>query len=176
MVFFAMADDPLKGVVSSALHSLVSSKSVSAPISSLNLLGKFISHSSRKPTPLRLHELSRFESILESLSDDWDHGTISLLRESSGLTVMDVKLSRHSPDSSSRKRKRPVDEEAESDAESDNNGPTELEKKSPIPTVSSLSYLSKEMKEIYAILQKPTAKGRLLAEQVCTLLFNHRTS
>jgi hypothetical protein len=40
----------------------------------------------------------------------------------------------------------------------------------PKPTVSSLSNLSKEMKEIYEILQKPTAKGRLLAEQVLSCL------
>lgn len=167
-----MTEDALSGKVSSALYSLVSSGSVSTPISSLNLLGKLVS-SSHKPPPLRLHDLPRFESILESLSVDWDHGTITLLRDNAGLTLMDANLVRQSQPTagpSSKKRKRPVDEEAESDTEADNEQHQESDHKNSIPTVSSLSNLSKDMKEIYAMLQKPTAKGRLLAEQVCLCL------
>lgn len=71
--------------------------------------------------------------------------------------------------SNPKKRKRPpVDEEAES-REGSEHGHSSLEEEEirpPKPTVSSLSNLNKEMKEIYDILQKPTAKGRLLAEQV----------
>lgn len=84
---------------------------------------------------------------------------------------MDVNLLRQNQptaSTSSRKRKR-VDEDAESDTEGDNEQLGESEKKEALPTVSSLSNLSKEMKEVYAMLQKPTAKGRLLAEQVRTI-------
>lgn len=160
--------EALKTKVSVALCTLVSTGSVSTPLSALNLLAKLVS-SAHRPPPLRLHDLPRFESILESLSVDWDHGTITLLRDSAGLTLMDINLVRNTQPTagpSLRKRKRPVDEEAESDTEADNEEYKETEHKNPIPTVSSLSNLSKDMKEIYAMLQKPTAKGRLLAEQV----------
>ena len=91
------------------------------------------------------------------------------------MNVALVKKSTHVPYDSSntvsnpKKRKRPpVDEEAES-REGSEHGQSSLEEEEippPKPTVSSLSNLNKEMKEIYEILQKPTAKGRLLAEQV----------
>ena len=78
--------------------------------------------------------------------------------------------------SNPKKRKRPpVDEEAES-REGSEHGQSSLEEEEihpPKPAVSSLSNLNKEMKEIYEILQKPTAKGRLLAEQVLSYLKAH---
>lgn len=171
--------DPLLPEISSAIRSLFSSRVVSTPISSLNLLGCVISLSRKAPL-LRLHELQRFEAILEALSQPqgWEHGVITLLRDASGLTVMNVALIKKpaqvpydgsSTVSNPKKRKRPpVDEEAES-REGSEHGQSSLEEEEippPKPTVSSLSNLSKEMKEIYEILQKPTAKGRLLAEQV----------
>lgn len=82
--------------------------------------------------------------------------------------------------SNPKKRKRPpVDEEAES-REGSEHGHSSLEEEEeirpPKPTVSSLSNLSKEMKEIYDMLQQPTAKGRLLAEQVIFYLKVYRFS
>lgn len=171
--------DPLLPEISSAVCSLFSSRVVTTPISSLNLLGRVIA-SSRKAPLLRLYELQRFEAILETLSQPqgWDHGTITLLKNTSGVVVMNVilvkKLAQVPYDGSTtlsnpKKRKRPpVDEEAES-REGSEHGHSSLEEEEihpPKPTVSSLSNLSEEMKEIYEILQKPTAKGKLLAEQV----------
>lgn len=171
--------DPLLPEISSTIRSLFSSRAVTTPISSLNLLGRVIA-SSRKAPLLRLHELHRFEATLEALSQPqgWEHGTIKLLKNTSGVVVMNVilvkKLAQVPYDGSStlpnpKKRKRPpVDEEAES-REGSEHGHSSLEEEEihpPKPTVSSLSNLSEEMKEIYEILQKPTAKGRLLAEQV----------
>lgn len=173
--------DPLLPEVSTAIRSLFSSRVVTTPISSLNLLGRAIA-SSRKAPLLRLHELHRFEAILETLSQPqgWEHGTITLLRGASGVVVMNVilvkKLAQVPYDGGGtlpnpKKRKRPpVDEEAES-REGSEHGQSSLEEEEvypPKPTVSSLSNLSEEMKDIYEILQKPTAKGRLLAEQVPT--------
>jgi mRNA m6A methyltransferase catalytic subunit len=157
--------DALRSQVSAALYSLLSSAAVSSPISSLNLLANLIS-SSVNPPPLRLYELSRFDSILESLSVDWDHGTIILSHDKSGLTIMEFKLAPQAYNGS-KKRKRPVDEEAESDSEADREHHERVERRNITPTVSSLSNLSKEMKEVYSILQRPTAKGKLLAEKVC---------
>ncbi|KAF9780075.1 MT-A70-domain-containing protein [Thelephora terrestris] len=169
--------DPLLPEISSAIRSLFSSRAATTPISSLNLLGRLIA-SSRKAPLLRLHELHRFEAILESLSQPqgWEHGGITLLKNASGVVVMNVvlvkKLIQVPYDGSNslanpKKRKRPVDEEAESQ-EGSEHGQSSLEEEEirpPKPTASSLSNLSEEMKEIYEILQKPTAKGRLLAEQ-----------
>ena len=171
--------DPLLPEISSVLRSLFSSRTVTTPISSLNLLGRVIA-TSRKAPLLRLHELYRFEVILEALSQPqgWEHGTITLLKDASGITLMNIALVKKSTqvpyDGSNtvpnpKKRKRPpVDEEAES-REGSEHGQSSLEEEEmqpPKPAVSSLSNLSKEMKEIYEVLQKPTAKGRLLAEQV----------
>lgn len=171
--------DPLLPELSSAIRSLFSSGNATTPISSLNLLGRVIA-SSRKAPLLRLHELHRFEAILEALSQPqgWEHGTITLLKNASGLVVMNVFLVKRPAQvpydgtgvvSNPKKRKRPpVDEEAES-REGSEHGQSSLEEEEiqpPKPTVSSLSNLSEEMKEIYEILQMPTAKGRLLAEQV----------
>jgi mRNA (2'-O-methyladenosine-N6-)-methyltransferase len=175
--------DPLLPEISSAIRSLFSSRAVTTPISSLNLLGRLIATSQRAPL-LRLHELHRFEAILEALSQpqDWEHGTITLLKDASGATVMNVALVKKSAQvpydggntvSNPKKRKRPpVDEEAESreGSEHGQSSVEEEEMRPPKPTLSSLSNLSKEMKEIYEILQKPTAKGRLLAEQVLSYL------
>jgi mRNA (2'-O-methyladenosine-N6-)-methyltransferase len=62
-----------------------------------------------------------------------------------------------------RKRKRVVDEDADSAAGNDDE-----QDSFEVPTTGSttLGSLSKELKEVYTILQKSTAKGRLLAEQV----------
>ena len=173
--------DPLLPEVSSAIRSLFSSRVATTPTSSLNLLGRVIA-SSRKAPLLRLHELHRFEAILEALSQPqgWEHGTITLLKNASGVVVMNVILLKkltHVPYdgnvlSNPKKRKRPpVDEEAESreGSEHEHSSLEEEEIPPPKPTVSSLSNLTEEMKEIYEILQKPTAKGRLLAEQVLPL-------
>ena len=174
--------DPLLPEISSAIRSLFSTRVVTTPISSLNLLGRIIASSHKAPL-LRLHELHRFEGILESLSQPqgWEHGTVTLLKNSSGVVVMNVvlvkKLTLVPYDSSSgssnpKKRKRPpVDEEAES-REGSEHGQSSVEEEEirpPKPAASSLSNLSVEMKEIYEILQKPTARGKLLAEQVLSL-------
>jgi len=177
--------DALLPEISSAIRSLFSPIAVTTPISSLNLLGRVIA-SSRKAPLLRLHELHRFEAILETLSQPqgWEHGTITLLKDASGVTVMNVGLIKKSTQvpydgsgvvSNPKKRKRPVDEEAES-REGSEHGQSSLEEEEihpPKPTVSSLSNLNKEMKEVYELLQKPTAKGRLLAEQVLSHLKVH---
>ncbi|KAJ7507511.1 MT-A70-domain-containing protein [Mycena galericulata] len=168
-----MSTDALKVVAASALYTLFSSGRVSAPITSTQLLIRVITtktppgllpYTSTAPR-FRLTDLPRFESILESFSPIWEHGTLSLSRENGELTVMDVSLV---PSSTAlgeslnpRKRKRVVDEEADSAAGDDDAEDNSLE--SPVPT--TLGSLSKELREVYAIMQTGTAKGRLLAEQ-----------
>ncbi|KAJ7904270.1 MT-A70-domain-containing protein [Mycena olivaceomarginata] len=170
-----MSTDALKVVAASALHSLFSSGKASAPITSTQLLIRVIAtktppgllpNTSTAPR-FRLTDLSRFESILESFSPIWEHGTLSLSRENGELTVMDVSLAPSGVPRTAlgeslnpRKRKRVVDEEADSAA-----GDDDVEDISFESVSTTLGSLSKEVREAYAIMQKGTAKGRLLAEQ-----------
>jgi mRNA m6A methyltransferase catalytic subunit len=171
----SMSEEQLKLVASTTINGLFSSGKVSVPISSMDLLSRVISSgppTGLMPTPpprFRLTDLPKFESILESLSQNWDHGTIALAHDDGGVTVMDVHLG--SPGSvnalaglNTRKRKRVVDEDADSAAGNDD----EQDSFEGLTVGSTtLGNLSKELKEVYTILQKSTAKGRLLAEQVC---------
>ncbi|KAJ6629237.1 MT-A70-domain-containing protein [Mycena sp. CBHHK59/15] len=167
-----MSTDALKVVAASALCTLFSSGRVSTPITSTQLLLRVVA---TKPPPgllpntstaprFRLTDLAVFESILESLSLTWDQGTLSLLRDNGELTVMDlslVSLGQPIGDLNPRKRKRVIDEEADSAAGDDD----AEEPYSESPTTTTLGSLSKELREVYAIMQRGTAKGRLLAEQ-----------
>lgn len=167
-----MSDEQLKYVASSTINALFSSGKISTPIGSMDLLTRVIANgppSGLLPSPaprFRLTDLSKFEFILENLSQNWEHGTLSVTRDGGGLTVMDVHLG--SPESTlatltSRKRKRVVDEDADSAAGSDEEHDSP---EGPFSGSTTLGNLSKELKEVYTILQRSTAKGQLLAEQV----------
>jgi mRNA m6A methyltransferase catalytic subunit len=164
-----MSDDEL---VSSALDTLFSSPNLSPPVSSFQLLTSFITLTNKRPL-FRLTDLSRFESILENLSHSWQHGSIVLSRQppDNTLYVMDVTLQAatglcSSPlDQYSRKRKRIIDEDADSAAGGDDAEEiSSFEDTFMASTI--LGGLSKDLREVYSILQKGTARGRLLAEQV----------
>ncbi|KAG5353183.1 hypothetical protein C0989_009560 [Termitomyces sp. Mn162] len=122
----------------------------------------------------RLTDQPRFERLLEELSQTWDEGWISLSRENNTLTVQDIVLypSGHARPitesisgdvTASRKRKRVIDEDADS-AAGDEETEVFYEELSSHAT-STLGSLTREMREAYAILQRGSARGRLLAEQ-----------
>ena len=138
------------------------------------------------PTPrFRLTDLSRFEKIIEDLAQTWTEGKVVISRDdgSKKLIIWEVVLQQQnglmggnklfmgaesfssvgSSGDTSKKRKRVVDEDADSAVGDEESYLDEEEDNSH----SSLANLSKEMREVYTILQKSTAKGRLLAEQVC---------
>jgi mRNA (2'-O-methyladenosine-N6-)-methyltransferase len=175
-----MSDDELKLIVSATLKSLLTLGKISTPITSLQLLTRTISSKlppgllpgPSAPPRFKLTDLARFEAILEDLSWSWESGTIVLSRDGGSLNIIDLHLSTPGNaaacDSvSSRKRKRVVDEDADSAAGEEDTDEQELLIKR-IPAMP-LGAFSKELKEVYAILQKGTAKGRLLAEQVCPI-------
>ena len=169
-----MSDEQLKLIASGTINDLFSSRKISTPISSMDLLTRVIANGpslglqpSSAPR-FRLTDLSKFDSILENLSQDWEYGTISVTRDDVGLTVMDVHLASLESVNplaalTSRKRKRVVDEDADSAA---GNEEEQESLEAPFPGSTTLGNLSKELKEVYTILQRSTAKGRLLAEQV----------
>lgn len=171
-----MSEDKLRALASASIYFLAAASKICTPISSLDLLTSIISHGTPTglfdaltPTPcFRLTDLSRFELILDSFAWQWDRGQITVSHDDDGLTVMDIHLGSGSNDalsglnSGGRKRKRVKDEDADSAAGSGDDAEDVYEVKKPI---SALGGLSKEFKEVYSILQKSTAKGRLLAEQ-----------
>ena len=187
-----MSDDELKVVTTTAFKVLLSSCRVNTPATSLDLLTGVMTCKMpsgllpNAPTPkFRLTDLARFERIVEDLSSTWVDGIITYSRDEASGRMMIWEL--FSPLSSlggrpllgssssnslrstelsvlgSRKRKRVVDEDADSAAGDEE---TLLEEDVLGGSTSSLAKLSADMREAYMILQKSTAKGRLLAEQV----------
>lgn len=173
-----MSEEQLRTVVASSVYSLVSSAKISAPISAIDLLTTIIATGTphgllnSSPTPsFRLTDLPRFERILDWLSNHWDNGSLALSRDDDGLTIMDIhlgsgsKLDAAAIVGAGKKRKRVVDEDADSAAGSGDEADESYEEvKMP---VTALGALTKDLKEVYTVLQKSTARGRLLAEQVC---------
>ena len=165
-----MSDEQLRLLASTTINGLFSSGEILTPISAMDLLSRIISTGPPaglfpESTPIprfRLFDLPKCEAVLEGLAQNWEHGTLNVTTEGGEMTVMDVKLGTGAQglDLAPRKRKRIVDEEADSADGNDEEGDS-LE-----PGTTALGSLSKELKEVYAIMQKSTAKGRLLAEQV----------
>ncbi|KAL1744401.1 MT-A70-domain-containing protein [Schizophyllum fasciatum] len=169
-------DDELRVLVAAALQNLVNNKSINLPISSMDLLARVVTF--RPPAGLfptgapsvrlRLTDICKFERILDTLTRMWDQGTITLARdgEEDPLSIIDITLQAGGSGApatfTARKRKRQVDEEDDSAAGTDEEA--EREERSAV-VQNQLSTLSKEMREVYTILQKSTAKGRLIAEQ-----------
>jgi hypothetical protein len=178
-----MSDDELKVVAGAAIRNLYKSGLLSLPISSPDLLARVIGcplpHGllpGSSPTPtFRFTDHLRFEAILESLATGWDQGAITVLRENGTVLVLDIDL--HEDDSgslgaaflASRKRKRVVDEEADSATGAD--AESIADEKDPA-LYSILASLPKDQRDIYGLLQTPTAKSRLLAEKVILCVYD----
>ena len=169
-----MADEQFRNSVSDSLYSLFSSSKIHTPVSSLELLSAAICAdlgSTATPATIRfrLTDRSRFEHAIDALAKRWDRGFISIVRDDSGVTVTDVQLgSSSNTESTPRvtgKRKRVKDEDADSAAGSGDEVDDAYEEEAQKPC-TTLANLSKDLKEVYAFLQRSTAKGRLLAEQV----------
>lgn len=176
-----MADEQFRNLVSDTLYSLFSSSKIHTPVGSLELLSTAISAdlgstpsgSMASPKPkFRLTDCSRFECAIDSLAKHWDRGSISIVRDDSGVTVTDVHLGLTSnTEATTRvtgKRKRVKDEDADSAAGSGDEAEDAYEEEVQKPC-TTLANLPKDLKEVYAFLQRSTAKGRLLAEQVRSL-------
>ncbi|KAF5363435.1 hypothetical protein D9756_000831 [Leucocoprinus leucothites] len=175
-----MSDDELCLVTTTALKIILknASNALVPPITSMELLTKIMTTrrpsglfpASGKPTPrFRLTDLHRLESILEGLSQPqaWDEGYISVSRDNDTgeLTIWEVGLGPRKANAGV-KRKRVIDEEADSAAGSGGEDEDETNATGGSGWAkTTLGGLSKEMRDVYALLQKGTAKGKLLAEQ-----------
>ncbi|KAL5488175.1 IME4 [Sanghuangporus weigelae] len=161
-----MSADDLRCTVSQNLLQLVSSGAVQTPITAFELLAKFISLPpvSDSSTIFRLTDIRKLETILDDFSVCWDAGSISVVRDDSNLTIVQVSLNGNQSTSlNNKKRKRLIDEDADSAEEEEAlKSAVSLKSKS---ASTSLNSLSKDLQEIYALLQRGTARQRLLCEQ-----------
>lgn len=179
-----MLDDKLKVVAIHAIKTLIASNQLTTPITSMELLTRVMS--TKTPTSLlpdspppkfRLTDLTRFEHIIEDLYNSWTEGVITLSRDegSRKMTIWELesRQSGHASvlgpstsqgDLGSRKRKWVIDEDADSAAGDEE----DYEEEDNAGASSAMANLNADMKEVIALLQKGTAKGRLLAEQVST--------
>ncbi|PFH52664.1 hypothetical protein AMATHDRAFT_139556 [Amanita thiersii Skay4041] len=166
-----MPSDELRALTITALKSLFTSRRFHTPISSFHLLSSIISFTPPVPLKprLRLTDLSLFESILSDLAYTWGEGILSLSHENGQITVLDVSLDvpggvGHGEAVNPRKRKRVKDEDDDSAAGDAGDESSNCDD-ARTPVASTLANLNKEMRAAYAVLQRSTAKGRLLAEQ-----------
>ena len=168
-----MSDDALHQQISILLQDLTANGSIHTPIAAFDLLKKLVSCGTGaergKSVPrLRLTDLPKLEDILEKLAVSWDAGFLSVLRDDSGLTVMQLAVgSRGASLGNTRKRKR-VDEDADSVEEEAAQAALAASNNKP-SAAASLSNLSKDLQEVYAFLQRGTARQKLLSEQVSML-------
>jgi mRNA (2'-O-methyladenosine-N6-)-methyltransferase len=179
-----MSDDEYRIVAIAALNSQLASRKLKFPISLTDLLSRVVATKvplglfagpSSSTTRFRLVDQTRFELIIENLSRTWDQGIISLSRNDGEMTILDITLAPvggslpadagggEAPNT--RKRKRVIDEDADSAAGDEDAEDSFEDYPEPQPN-TTLRTLSKELRDVYTILQQSTARGRLLAEQV----------
>ncbi|KAG8989226.1 hypothetical protein FRB90_002345 [Tulasnella sp. 427] len=134
---------------------------LSAPIDSAKLLTYIVSWSLtagiQKGSRLRLTEVQLLEDILEEFAERWNYGDLEISwtnDTSGGMAVGNISrvvVTRVQVEEPLRKRKRESSEE-----------PPVSEQ---LPPVQDAHHISEDLREVYMMLQKGTAKGRLLAEQ-----------
>ncbi|KAF9468987.1 MT-A70-domain-containing protein [Collybia nuda] len=179
-----MSDDEYRIIAISALNTQLSSGKLSFPISSADLLSRVVAtriptgllpDSSSPTTKFRLVDQSRFDFIIESLSQTWDQGVITIARDNGEMTILDITLvpsgslfpfaeGGSGEASNPLKRKRVIDEDADS-AAGEEDAEELLEDYSELQQNTPLGALNKELRDVYTILQQRTARGRLLAER-----------
>ena len=162
----ASVSDDLKLAASLSLQQLVNNGKLYMPISASHLLRKLVALGPLPPstTSLRLTDLHKLEAILEEFAVQWDVGALSIIRDDNEVSLIHASCNASClPPSKKRKREPEIDEDADSAEENESKSETQARTLSTIP----MSGLSMETREIYGLLQKGTARGRLLAEQVC---------
>lgn len=162
--------EQLRQLASRYIQQLASSGKLPTPISASELLAKFISSPfTTNGVNFRLTDSQKLETILEEFANSWDAGLLSVQRDKNGLSLTRVILNTFPKGTvPSRKRKRQVDEDADSAEETEVLSNSQSAKSSR--PAASLSNLSRDLQEIYALLRKGTAWNKLLAEQVCCQL------
>ncbi|KAG9025545.1 hypothetical protein FRB95_010071 [Tulasnella sp. JGI-2019a] len=155
---------PVRETVSSALRAIFSPPcTVRLPINSNDLLTAIISWIlTAHPIPtgrLKLTDLKELEDLLVDFAQTWEHGTIIIEYDKSAqiahrlisqVTVEEVQV--NPPLVQKRKRR-------------ENSGEPETPVSQNRPEVLDAHHISHDLRQVYMMLQRGTAKGKLLAEQ-----------
>ncbi|KAG9097772.1 hypothetical protein FS749_005551 [Ceratobasidium sp. UAMH 11750] len=148
----------LRDLTSNNLRQLFLNRSIhiSLPASSIVLLQALIAHSavlSNRPY-LKLTDVKLLESFLVEFASVWEYGTVVLDDKAGPALIANVVV-----DDAARKRKRHLKDD---DIYRDEHSDEETTKPSQEAIIKPLS---SPMEDLYNLLQRGTAKGRLLAEQ-----------
>ncbi|KAG8709027.1 hypothetical protein FRC09_000909 [Ceratobasidium sp. 395] len=153
----------LRDLTSNNLRQLFSNRSIhiSLPASSIVLLQALIAHStilSNRPY-LKLTDVKLLESFLADFASVWEYGTVVLDDKAGPALIANIVV-----DDAARKRKRHVKDD---DIYRATLPPDEQSDEDAIPPsqVAAVKPPPSPMEELYNLLQRGTAKGRLLAEQ-----------
>lgn len=158
--------DDLKLAASQCLQKLINDGKLYLPVSASYLLREFVTLSPISPSAasFRLTDLRKLEAILEELAVHWDAGTLLIIRDNGEVSLVHAACNSNGlPSTRKRKRELEIDEDADSAEESESRREIESKALSMVP----MSSLPMETRETYGLLQRGTAKGKLLAEQVC---------
>lgn len=145
-----ISDEHLEG----ELRRFLLGNSVKFPVSSSGLLGRLISNG----VPLRLSDRARLDSQLLKLAHGSKPAFISVRSNADGISVANV-LIPHSPGENGHKRKH-------SDLDEPVNPEWDANKSINGTTAAILPSADPMTQEIFSMLQKGTARTKLLAEQV----------
>ncbi|KAG8855870.1 hypothetical protein FRB96_006692 [Tulasnella sp. 330] len=157
----------VRETVSSALRAIFSPPSASRlPIASSDLLTAVVSWTlTAHPIPkarLKLTDLKVLEDLLVDFSQNWEHGTLTIEYDKSAqvgnylasqVTVDSIQLT--APLVKKRKRR---DNSAEPET------PVNQQQQHRLAVLDA-HHISHDLQEVYMMLQRGTAKGKLLAEQ-----------
>lgn len=73
--------EPLQETISTALRSYIQSHHVHFPVESFDLLRQLIANTPLDSQPrLKLSDIGKFDAMLESWSDKWEHGVIAVVK------------------------------------------------------------------------------------------------
>lgn len=177
-----MPVDALQESTSFALRDFLLTQNVHFPIDSFHLLRLLVANASTSTnnsstngsqTPsdakqtkprLRLTDLARFESMLKTWADKWDHGVIAVVKSRNydsqagsslgARSELSIIAAQVTDKAGSRKRKRGEDVVGSGDHAG-----------AQLPLVATMSGMSAVDREIFSLLSQGTAKQKLVAEQ-----------
>ena len=141
------------------LKRLLLDKSLKLPITASSLLGCLVA----KGTPLRLSDRHRLDTLLLKLAHTSKPAFVSVRNDSNGICVTDIHPPYKQENGTHKRKHSDLDEPITPgrDAPRSANG----------TATALLPSADSSTQEIFAMLQRGTARAKLLAEQVCNNYF-----
>ena len=138
----------------SELKQLFATVTLRFPLSSSRILGRLIANGSS----VRLSDISRLESLLSKFAISWEAGSITIRHDIGGISVLHASVTQESGYSPLKRKRSDTDDDS---AIKDNPRPYH----GLGPPIQLLT-ADTNLQDVYTLLQKGTARAKLLAEQV----------